>query len=82
VPSLRAVGESAAFLDAGGRPRSSRVFLDEIPFLRAVPLTAGWADVEELAGEELARAYYGRAGVDEVLATAARRAAPFFAPPR
>jgi multiple sugar transport system substrate-binding protein len=81
VPSLRAVAESPAFLDPGGRPQSSRVFLDEIPFIRAVPVIGGWVDIEELAAEELARAYYGRAGVDEVLATAARRALPFFAPP-
>jgi multiple sugar transport system substrate-binding protein len=81
VPSLRAVAESPAFLDPGGRPQNNRVFLDEIPFIRAVPVIGGWVDVEELAGEELARAYHGRAGVDEVLATAARRALPFFAPP-
>jgi multiple sugar transport system substrate-binding protein len=75
------VAESPAFLDPGGRPQSSRVFLDEIPFIRAVPVIGGWVDIEELAGEELARAYYGRAGVDEGLATAARRALPFFVPP-
>ena len=80
VPSLRALAESPAFLDPGARPRNSRVFIAEIPFIRAVPVTEGWVDVEELAGEELARAYYGRAGVDEVIATATRRAAAFFKP--
>jgi multiple sugar transport system substrate-binding protein len=80
VPSLRQVAESPAFLDPGSRPRSSRVFLSEIPYIRAVPVTGGWADVEDLAGEELARAYYGRASVDDILATAVRRATGFFAP--
>jgi multiple sugar transport system substrate-binding protein len=80
VPSLRSVAESPAFLDPDTRPRSGRVFLDEVPHLRAVPVTETWVDVEELTGEELARAYYGRAGVEEVIATAIRRAATFFKP--
>jgi hypothetical protein len=54
------------------------VFLTEIPFIRTVPVTESWVDVEELTGEELARAYYGRASVDEVIATAIRRAAAAF----
>jgi multiple sugar transport system substrate-binding protein len=78
MPSLRAVAESPVFLDPGTRPQSSRVFLQEIPYIRAVPVTEEWVDVEDLAGEELARAYYGRATVDEVIATATRRAATFF----
>ena len=41
-------------------------------------MTEGWIDVEDLAGEELARAFYGRAGIDEVIATTIKRAAPFF----
>lgn len=80
VPSLRIVADSPAFLDPGLRPQSGRVFLTEIPFLRAVPVTEGWVDVEDLSGEELARAYYGRASVAEMIATAIRRAAPFLRP--
>jgi hypothetical protein len=41
-------------------------------------VTEGWIDIEDLAGEELARAYYGQASIDEAIATAARRAEPFF----
>ena len=78
VPSLRLLAESPAFLDPEARPRNSRVFLHEVPSIRAVPVTAGWVDVEDLAGEELARAYYGRATVDEAIASAIQRAAPFF----
>ncbi len=78
VPSLRLLAESPAFLGTDARPRNSRVFLTEIPFIRTVPVAEAWVDVEELAGEELARAYYGRASVDEVIATAIRRAAAAF----
>jgi hypothetical protein len=78
VPSRRTLAESPAFLDPGARPASSRVFLTEVPFLRPVPVVEGWVDIEDLAGEELARAYYGRANVDEVITTTIERAAPFF----
>jgi multiple sugar transport system substrate-binding protein len=78
VPSRRTLAESPAFLDPGARPASSRVFLTEVPFLRPVPVVEGWVDIEDLAGEELARAYYGHASVDEVVATTIRRAAPSF----
>jgi multiple sugar transport system substrate-binding protein len=81
VPSLRVLAESPAFLQLGLRPQNSRVFLTEVPTLRALPVTEGWIDVEDLAGEELARAYYGRASVDEVIATTLQRAAPFFRVP-
>jgi multiple sugar transport system substrate-binding protein len=81
VPSLRVLAESPAFLQLGLRPQNGRVFLTEVPTLRAVPVTEGWIDVEDLAGEELARAYYGRASVDEVIATTLQRAAPFFRVP-
>jgi len=77
VPSLRVLAESPAFLDPGAKPQNSRVFLTEVPFIRPVPVTEGWIDVEDLAGEELARAFYGQARVDEVIATTIRRAAPF-----
>jgi multiple sugar transport system substrate-binding protein len=78
VPSRRVLAESSAFLDPDAKPQNSRVFLTEIPYIRGVPVTEGWIDVEDLAGEELARAYYGQASVDEVIATTIRRAAPFF----
>ena len=35
----------------------------------------------DLAGEELARAFYGRASLDEVIATTVQRTTPFFRPP-
>lgn len=80
VPSLRAVAESPAFLDPQQRPANSRVFLDGIPHMRAVPVMDTWVDIEELAGEELTRAFYGEASLDEAIRAATERAAPFFAP--
>ncbi len=80
VPSLRAVAESPSFLDPGARPANSRVFLDEIPYVRGVPVIAGWVEIEDLTGEELRRAFYGQASLDEVIATATERSRPFFSP--
>jgi multiple sugar transport system substrate-binding protein len=82
VPSLRSLAESPAFLDPAARPQNSRAFLTEIPFIRPVPVIESWIDVEDLAGEELARAYYGQASLDEVIATTIQRAVPFFRPSR
>jgi multiple sugar transport system substrate-binding protein len=79
VPSLRAVAESPAFLGPAARPRNSRVFLEGIPHIRAVPVMESWIDIEDLVGQELERAYYGQAAVDEAIATATRRAQPYFA---
>lgn len=78
VPSLRAVAESSAFLDPQARPANSRVFLDSIPFIRTVPVMETWVDIEDLAAEELKRAFYGQATVDEAIAAAITRAQPFF----
>jgi multiple sugar transport system substrate-binding protein len=78
VPSLRSVAESSAFLDPGARPAGSRVFLDVIPDVRAVPVMAAWPDVEDVVGEELERAFYGRVSVEEAVAAAVERTRPFF----
>ncbi len=80
VPSLRAVAESETFLDPQRSPANSRAFLDTIPAIRSVPIMATWVDIEELVGEELERAYYGQASLDEAIRAATERAQPFFAP--
>ena len=80
VPSLRAVAESPTFLDPGQKPANSQAFLDVIPFIRSVPIMESWADIEALTGEELARAFYGQASLDEVIRAATERTQPFFAP--
>ncbi len=78
VPSLRTVAESAAFLDPELPPSRSRVYLDTIPVIRTVPVMATWVDIEELMGDELERAFYGDAPLEEVIARAQERARPFF----
>ena len=79
VPSLVEVAESTAFLDPEVPPASSHLFLDSIPILRGVPVMAGWVDVEEVASDELERAFYGQATVDEAIGAMISRTAPFFA---
>ena len=40
---------------------------------------AAWVEIEELTGDELERAFYGKASVDEAIAAMITRTAPFFA---
>jgi multiple sugar transport system substrate-binding protein len=79
VPSLIEVASSEAFLDPSVAPANSEVWLDTVDTLRAVPVMAAWVDIEELAGDELERAFYGQASTDEVIASMIRRTLPFFA---
>lgn len=77
VPSLISVAESAAFLD-GQPPANSQVFLDTIPMLRAVPTMSTWIGIEETAGQEVERAFYGEATIDEAIAAADQLTRPYF----
>jgi multiple sugar transport system substrate-binding protein len=79
VPSLIEVASSQAFLDPGAKPANSAVWLDTIDTLREVPVMAGWVDVEEFSGDELERALFGNASVDEAIAAMITRTLPFFA---
>lgn len=77
VPSLISVAESSAFLD-GQPPANSQVFLDTIPLLKAVPTMSTWVGIEETAGQEVERAFYGEATIDEAIAAADELTQPFF----
>jgi multiple sugar transport system substrate-binding protein len=77
VPSLRSVAESAAFLDPQQKPHNSRVFLDMIPYLRPLPSSASWIDAEEVADNELQRAFYGKASIEDVIQSAILLAGPY-----
>lgn len=79
VPSLIEVASSPAFLDPEAAPANSAVWLETVDSLRAVPVMAAWVDVEELTGDELERAFYGQATVDEAIAAMITRTLPFFA---
>lgn len=78
VPSLRAVAESAAFLDPGTAPASSRVFLDALPLLRRMPNLPNWPAIEETASREIERAFYGQASAEEAAAAAISATLTFF----
>jgi multiple sugar transport system substrate-binding protein len=78
VPSLKAVAESPAFLDPSVKPANSQVFLDVIPDIRGVPVMETWVDIEDTLGEELERAFYGEASIDQMLATGRERTLEFF----
>jgi len=79
VPSLIEVADSPAFLDPDAKPANSSVWLDTVSTLRGVPVMAGWVDVEEFTGDELERALFGDASVDEAISSMITRTLPFFA---
>lgn len=78
VPSLIAVANSPAFLDPNQKPANSRVFLDAIPFIHALPVHPNWTEIEEIAGEELERAFYSDADPYEALLRAIQRTSELF----
>jgi multiple sugar transport system substrate-binding protein len=79
VPSLISVAESDAFLDPGLPPASSRVFLQALPDLGRVPIMSTWIPIEETAGREVERAFFGQVSVAEAAAAAIRLTQPYFA---
>ena len=78
VPSLVAVAQSEAFLDPTVKPVSSQVFLDALPDIRALPVLPNWVDIEEIADEEIQRAFYGQTTVYEAMLSAIRRTSIYF----
>ena len=58
VPSLESVATSGAFLNPAQPPKSSQVFLDGIPNIRATPVIPTWPEIEDVAEEILTRAFY------------------------
>lgn len=78
VPSLKAAAESPAFLDPTKPPTNSRVFLDTLPQMRRVPIMTGWVSIEETAGQEIERAFYGNATVEEAARAAQEMTAQYF----
>ncbi len=81
VPSLRSVADSEAFLAPGQPPESSRVFLDALPALRAVPHVERWPEVEDAVNALLEEAFYGDGEAVELVAQISAVADPLFAPP-
>ncbi|WP_406079561.1 ABC transporter substrate-binding protein [Micromonospora sp. NBC_00858] len=78
VPSRLDVANSPDFLDPQQPPRSSRVYLDAEPHLRATPRTGTWSRVEREAGGLLAEVFYGRIGREEGLRQLEEKLRPLF----
>jgi len=78
VPSMKSVANSPAFLDPSVAPARSKVFLDGIPHIRAVPIMETWVDIEGTVGKELERGVFGEASADEVIEAATRRTLKYF----
>lgn len=78
VPSLIEVAYSPAFLDPAAKPARSEIFLTTIKNLRAVPVVENWADIEEIASDEIERAFYGFTTVPEAAQAAMRRTEEYF----
>ena len=79
VPSLRSVAESDVFLDPSNEPSNSRVYLDNIPLLRAVPNIGPWAEIEEMANGLIEEGYYSNAEAAEVAREVVTQTQPLFA---
>ncbi|GAB4161822.1 MAG: hypothetical protein Fur0021_35420 [Candidatus Promineifilaceae bacterium] len=78
VPSLVSVAESDAFLDPDHPPSRSRVFLDQIPYLRRVPVISTWEEIERIADQEIERAFYGDITAEEATRLADQRTEEYF----
>jgi multiple sugar transport system substrate-binding protein len=59
IPSLIAVANSPAFLDPNTKPANSQLFLDVIPSIRVLPIHPNWAEIEEIADNQIALGFYG-----------------------
>lgn len=79
VPSLIAVAESPAFLDASKSPANNRAYIDTAATIYPIPVVPGWAAVESLANREVERAFYGQASVDEAIQMADEMTKEYFA---
>jgi len=78
VPSMRAVAESAVFLEPENPPANSQVWVDIVPTVRQVPTMPGWVAIEDAASAEIERAFYGQATVEEAAAAAVARTKELF----
>jgi multiple sugar transport system substrate-binding protein len=79
VPSNISVSTSDAFLDPSQPPRRSRVFLDAIPNVRAVPVISTWPEVEDAAGGILEDGLYKGLPVSEVASRIDKATRPILA---
>jgi multiple sugar transport system substrate-binding protein len=58
VPSLKKVANSRAFLNPNAKPKHSKIFLDTIPVIRALPNVSTWPEIEDATGSILEQYMY------------------------
>jgi multiple sugar transport system substrate-binding protein len=69
VPSMIKVAESDAYL-LSSPPANNQAWLDAAVSMRAFPIHPNWNTIEEMLSQELQRAYYGTATIDEIIEAA------------
>lgn len=79
VPSLKSISTSPAFLDPTQPPANSKMYLDVIPTIRRVPVSAAWPAIESTGNAEIERAFYGQTTVDAAIKAITDKAATEFA---
>jgi len=79
VPSRVKVAESEAFL-ASVPPENNQVWLDAAEYMNAFPILPQWSPIEGIITNELKRAVYGQATVDEAIQAMQDGAAEILAP--
>jgi multiple sugar transport system substrate-binding protein len=71
VPSLMAVANSPAFLDPKAKPANSQLFIDVIPSIHVLPLHPNWAEIEEIADDQISQGFYGQVPYYDAMANIA-----------
>jgi multiple sugar transport system substrate-binding protein len=78
VPSMQAVANSNAFLVNPEPPAHNKIYLDMIPNIRRVPVATTWLEVENALNNEIQRAFYGDATVQEAVQAAIANTGEYF----
>lgn len=81
VPSRTDVAGSPAFLEPDKPPSSSQVFVDVIPHIRPVPVTASWPRVEKEADNILEGIFYGQVEREDGIRRMISETRPLFGTP-
>lgn len=78
VPSLQAVANSNDFLVNPEPPENNKMYLDMVPNIRRVPVATTWLEVEGALNNELQRAFYGDASVQDAVKAAIANTGEYF----
>lgn len=68
VPVLKTLARSGSFLAPDKAPKSSQVFLDQLPGVRALPHSPTWNEAEVIAEEVMAQLFAGKLTLDQAIA--------------